>query len=39
MSAKPMISKWLSESDLDTIQQMVNEDCELLQRRARAMSA
>jgi len=31
--------KHLTEGDLDTIQQMVNEDWELLQRRARAMSA
>ncbi len=31
--------KHLAESDLDQIQQMVNEDWELLQRRARAMSA
>jgi pyruvate/2-oxoacid:ferredoxin oxidoreductase beta subunit len=31
--------KHLTEKDLDQIQQMVNEDWELLQRRARAMSA
>jgi pyruvate/2-oxoacid:ferredoxin oxidoreductase beta subunit len=31
--------KHLTESDLDQIQQMVNEDWDLLQRRARAMSA
>jgi pyruvate/2-oxoacid:ferredoxin oxidoreductase beta subunit len=31
--------KHLAESDLDQIQQMVNEDWELLERRARAMSA